>query len=576
MAKRRRSPPESENWSDGGTSNIASDSESDFDDASFAQKPKGSRSGRRTATVAPKKAKVARNDASTSSAPQEICGDFTPHSKSVHTISSPAMVRSALLAWYKTVRDTRGMPWRRPYDANLGPEERAQRAYEVWISEIMLQQTQVATVIPYYNRWMLKFPTIRDLAEATIDEVNALWKGLGYYSRASRLLAGAQKAVKQYGAKLPDNAKDMEANIPGIGRYSAGAICSIAYGEQVPVLDGNVHRLLSRFLALHAPPKAKSTLDVLWAGARTMVEIDNVPNGAQAGVESLDSGPQSPQYAGDINQALIELGSTVCKVREPNCDSCPLQLWCSAYQNSKLTAEEKSNRIVDIEDVCQTCEPLSAYEGVNSYPMKVDRKRAREELDLVNVIEWGKLNSKERWFLLVRRPEGGLLAGLYEFPTSADVSNSMTPVAQAAVLPEILSTLVHDGSLIKTTPQYQKGSRDDPVQTEKLAISSIQPVGDVLHVFSHIKKTYRVQRVILEGGANPPPTLVGASLHDERPSKKKKGAAKFKDVNVATHIPSGPMAVWVPLDRVMETNMGTGMVKVWNLTKKLWEEGNEI
>jgi A/G-specific adenine glycosylase len=133
MAKRRRSPPEDENWSDGGTSNIATDSgsESDFDDASFAQKPKGLRSSKRPATVARSKAKVSRNGASTSSAPQEICADFTPHSKSVHSITSPAMVRNALLAWYKTVHDTRGMPWRRPYDPNLGPEERAQRAYEV-------------------------------------------------------------------------------------------------------------------------------------------------------------------------------------------------------------------------------------------------------------------------------------------------------------------------------------------------------------------------------------------------------------------------------------------------------------
>jgi len=133
MAKRRRSPPGDENWSDGGTSNIAtdSDSESDFDDASFAQQSRGLRSSKRPAIVARSKAKVSRNGASTSSTPQEICADFTPHSKSVHSISSPAMVRSALLAWYKTVHDTRGMPWRRPYDPNLGPEERAQRAYEV-------------------------------------------------------------------------------------------------------------------------------------------------------------------------------------------------------------------------------------------------------------------------------------------------------------------------------------------------------------------------------------------------------------------------------------------------------------
>lgn len=146
----------------------------------------------------------------------------------------------------------------------------------------------------------------------------------------------------------------------------------------------------------------------------------------------------------------------------------------------------------------------------------------------------------------------GLLAGLYEFPTSANVSKSMTPVAQTAVPAKILSTLVQDGSLLMTTPKNQNRVRDDSVQTEKLTISSIQPVGDVLHVFSHIKKTYRVQRVILEGGANPPATLLDASLHNERPMKKiKKEKGTVKDVNVTAT--SGPIAVWIPLDKVLET-----------------------
>jgi len=205
-----------------------------------------------------------------------------------------------------------------------------------------------------------------------------------------------------------------------------------------------------------------------------MVEIDDMSLEAQSSVESSNSGPQSLQYPGDINQALIELGSTVCKVREPNCDSCPLQTWCSAYQNSKSTNKDKSN-IVDIEDVCQTCEPLVSYEGVTSYPMKVDRKKARKELDLVNVIEWRKPISEERWFMLVRRPEGGLLAGLYEFPTLVNVSRSMTTVAQAAVATEILSTLVQGGSSLKAIPKRQTRVRSDPVHPEMLTVSSIQP-----------------------------------------------------------------------------------------------------
>ncbi|KAJ3517911.1 hypothetical protein NLJ89_g208 [Agrocybe chaxingu] len=515
MVKRRRISDD--DWSGGNDEESDFAEDSDYEDASFASKTKFFSS--RKARSPRKKVKPARNGASSSSTPAEASAPSLMRCRSTHTIQDPAAMRAALLRWYKTVHETRGMPWRRPYDPNLGVEERAQRAYEVWISEIMLQQTQVATVIPYYNRWMEKFPTVRDLAAATVDEVNASWKGLGYYSRASRLLAGAQKAVKDYGGKLPDNAKDMEANIPGIGRYSAGAICSIAYGEQVPVLDGNVHRLLSRVLALHAPPKSKQTLDVLWAGAKTMVEID-----------------------WDINQAMIELGSTVCKVREPECGSCPIRTWCSAYQKS-APEDEQTARVVDIEDVCRLCEPLTSSEGVTSYPMKADRKKAREETDVVNVIEWrSRAISSDRRFLLVRRPEGGLLASLYEFPASVNVSKSMTRASQEKLPASILSQLVH--------------------------------VGEVPHVFSHIKKMYKVQWVILEGGAEPPPPLESSSLDEERPKKKpkrEKSAGKGA-VNVKTDKGGPKRAVWMPIDQVLEANMGSGVVKVWNLTKELWEK----
>lgn len=177
-----------------------------------------------------------------------------------------------------------------------------------------------------------RFPTIHDLAASDIETVNSLWKGLGYYSRAARLLSGAQKVVKDLDGRLPDNAKDMQAEISGIGRYSAGAICSIAYNQCVPVvgllctfrfrvltdgsqLDGNVIRLLTRFLALYAPPKAKQVQDILWAGAEAFVD--------------------GSSHSGDINQALIELGSTVCKVRDPVCGNCPLRAWCRAYQRTQ-------------------------------------------------------------------------------------------------------------------------------------------------------------------------------------------------------------------------------------------------
>ncbi|GAV99699.1 DNA glycosylase [Lentinula edodes] len=239
---------------------------------------------------------------------EEVDPIFPGHSKSSHIVSSPLPIRKALLKWYATVCTDRGMPWRKPHDVNLDMKGRAQRAYEVWVSEVMLQQTQVATVIPYYNAWMKKFPTVVDLAESSVDEVNALWKGLGYYSRASRLLAAAQIVVRDHQGRLPNNAKEMEAHIPGIGRYSAGAISSIAYGERVPVVDGNVHRLFSRFLVLHAPPKSKATQDILWAAATAMVEHEY----------------DDADYPGDINQALIELGSTICRSLPDIEDLCDL------------------------------------------------------------------------------------------------------------------------------------------------------------------------------------------------------------------------------------------------------------
>ncbi|KAI0659318.1 DNA glycosylase [Cubamyces menziesii] len=526
-----------------------------------------------------------------------------------HVLCSPDASRQALLRWYDGVHAVRGMPWRKPYQHSWTTEEKAQRAYEVWVSEIMLQQTQVATVIPYYNRWMERFPTIRDLAASDIDTVNSLWKGLGYYSRAARLLSGAQKAVKEYGGGLPDNAQDMESNIPGIGRYSAGAICSIAYNQCVPVLDGNVHRLLSRVLALHAPPKAKQTLDVLWAGASAFVKDAERP--------------------GDVNQALIELGSTVCKVRDPDCRSCPLQPWCVAYgrqnrqQRDKGKEDEKlrtgpcnqgakdatspaGHAIPDIEELCTLCEPLPEGSPVTAYPMKAEKKKAREELDVVNVIEWRKhAASEERWFLLVRRPEGGLLAGLHEFPTAPNVPERSSSPSSAHV--ELANSLL--SALLVAPPPAQsttavtsrgQAARRSTSQSSAEHLGSLQvvkvvPAGDVLHIFSHIRKTYRVQWVVLEGGTSEaPPPLVpapdfasfGAAMpktsKGKKASGKKRATGPDEDDDTrgtssssATAPSSAPAAQWVRLEAVADANIGTGVMKVWRQVCALWTGGGD-
>ncbi|KAI0747000.1 DNA glycosylase [Daedaleopsis nitida] len=538
------------------------------------------------------------------------------HPVALHVITRPEPLRTALLRWYEGVHAARGMPWRKPFDPSWDAEQKAQRAYEVWVSEIMLQQTQVVTVIPYYNKWMEKFPTIRDLASSNIDVVNSLWKGLGYYSRAARLLAGAQKAVEDFGGRLPDNAKDMESRIPGIGRYSAGAICSIAYNECVPVLDGNVHRLLSRLLALHAPPKAKQTLDILWGGASALVKDANRP--------------------GDLNQALIELGSTVCKVRDPSCGACPLNKWCVAraqdaehvtvqgtegkgakYATStaNLTGGQEVE-VSDIEELCTLCEPLEIGSAVTAYPMKAEKKKAREELDVVNVIEWRRSPGGARWFLLVRRPDGGLLAGLHEFPTAPDVPVTTPSSAQIAIAHTLLAALLvsppstqsaqstappdttarrHTLEASKSNPRLEPRASDGrSAPTDRLRVMQIEPAGDVLHIFSHIRKTYRIQWVVLEGGPSdePPPLVrspelrvVGAAQAKPKtskgnPSRKKDGGptprAGANSKQPPAKTPSSPppsmrASEWVLLDRVADANIGTGVVKIWRQVRTLWE-----
>ncbi|KAJ3889483.1 DNA glycosylase [Lentinula edodes] len=450
----------------------------------------------------------------------EVDPVFPGHPKSSHIVSSPLPIRKALLKWYATVCTDRGMPWRKPHDVNLDMKERAQRAYE---------QTQVATVIPYYNAWMKKFPTVADLAESSVDEVNALWKGLGYYSRASRLLAAAQIVVRDYQGRLPNNAKEMEAHIPGIGRYSAGAISSIAYGERVPVLDGNVHRRFSRFLVLHAPPKSKATQDILWAAATAMVEHE---------YDDVD-------HPGDINQALIELGSTICRVRDPCCGDCPLNPWCGAYNKAIRSS-------LDIEDLCDLCEPLTEENGVTAYPMKVKKKKARVELDVVSIVEWRSID--DRQFLLVRRPDKGLLAGLYEFPT--------TYMASAPALMEIPPDLVHqqlldvlEDSVLPCKKKSLQNLEPKCSNSPEYYVVNVTPMGDVSHVFSHIKKTYRVQWVVIEGGTQPPLLKCG-------PGQPSLDHGEYK---------TPENAFWASVTNVTKANISTGVNKIWKYALAIWE-----
>lgn len=207
------------------------------------------------------------------------------------------MFQQALLTWFEA--NKRDMPWRRTY-----------APYHIWLSEIMLQQTQVATVIPYFERYIKKYPTIEDLAEGDETEVLKLWEGLGYYSRARRLIPCAQQVMRDHNGKFPKDYKTL-IKLPGIGPYTAGAILSIAYNLKFPAVDGNVKRVFSRMYEIDEPvndPKQHKVFETL--------------------VQEV-----IPDDARNFNQAIMELGALICKPSSPNCGACPVTDNCLAYKN---------------------------------------------------------------------------------------------------------------------------------------------------------------------------------------------------------------------------------------------------
>jgi A/G-specific adenine glycosylase len=206
-----------------------------------------------------------------------------------------ARLRRQLLAWYAA--NKRDLPWRRTRDP-----------YAVWLSEVMLQQTRVETVVPYYARFLHAFPTVHALAEAPEGDVLALWSGLGYYRRARMLHEGARHVARARGGAFPGDAEGLRT-IPGIGPYTAGAVASIAFGKAAPLVDGNVARVLARLFAIEEDVRARAGLARVWALAGELV---------------LGESP------GEWNQALMELGATICAPREPRCEACPVASSCEA------------------------------------------------------------------------------------------------------------------------------------------------------------------------------------------------------------------------------------------------------
>jgi len=203
--------------------------------------------------------------------------------------------RTALLRWYR--RNGRELPWRRPGDP-----------YAVWISEIMLQQTTVTAVIPYFERFLTRFPTLVDLAAAEEEEVLRYWEGLGYYSRARNIHKAARKLVEEHAGEFPREVASL-MRLPGIGRYTAGAIVSFAFDRPAPIVEANTLRLYARLLGYDGDPRSTAGQVLLWEFAEAVLPRKG---------------------AGKLNQALMDLGATVCTPREPTCGECPVRLFCRA------------------------------------------------------------------------------------------------------------------------------------------------------------------------------------------------------------------------------------------------------
>jgi A/G-specific adenine glycosylase len=276
-----------------------------------------------------------------------------------------------LLAWFR--RNARDLPWRRTTDP-----------YAIWISEIMLQQTQVKTVIPYWQRWMRELPTVQSLARARPGKLLKLWEGLGYYNRARNLQKAAAVIVAEPNGGFPRSFDEVLV-LPGIGSYTAGAICSIAFNQPAPILDGNVMRVLTRLFGIRENPLESATNARLWNLAEALVQ------------EAARTQRGRARNCSCLNQALMELGATVCIPRQPKCQSCPVQQKCVARREGR-TAE---------------------------LPKRGRRRTSTERRFVAFIAE------KKGRFLVRRRPANAVNALLWEFP-NVEVASDVADIPRLA------------------------------------------------------------------------------------------------------------------------------------------------
>ncbi len=343
----------------------------------------------------------------------------------------PAGFRRALQAHFD--HNHRPLPWR----THRNP-------YRILVSEFMLQQTRVETVVPYYDRWLKRFPGFRALADAPLDEVILAWKGLGYYTRARNLHRTAQLVRDRHGGELPEDPAALRT-LPGIGEYTAGAVASIAFGTAVPAVDGNVRRVLARLLDLPHPTPAQ-----LRRAAARLLDTDR---------------------PGDHNEAMMELGATICTPRTPRCGECPVTAWCAAHRAGTV-----------------------ARRPAPRPPRPVPRA------DYATVVA---LDPAGRT-LLAKRPKKGLLAGMWEFPSARLAPKSTSPVDRTTPLET-------------TTTRRERAAAPDPAATalEHLAAlgyhghaaTSLPPVQ---HAFTHLRVTYHPVVVYCDPDASTHPTAASA------------------------------------------------------------------
>ena len=287
-------------------------------------------------------------------------------------------ITAQLLKWYEV--SARSLPWRGSSDA-----------YAVWVSEVMLQQTRVETVISYYERWMERFPSISALATASQQDVLAAWEGLGYYSRARNLHQAAKIVLDEYGGQLPADVRLLR-QLPGVGRYTAAAIASIAFGLDEPALDGNIRRVLARLFNVTDDARSPQGERQLWDLAAA-----NLP----------------PGHAGDYNQALMDLGASICTPRTPRCTACPLAEHCQANQ---LGVQEER--------------PVLA------------KKPAIPHYQVTAAII-----TRGDHVLIARRPQNGLLGGLWEFPGGKQQDGEDLPACLQREIMEELGVHITVGEL---------------------------------------------------------------------------------------------------------------------------------